>query len=118
MKSISLDFNNNCICIMTKGQQGTEIAPDIKKAALNSFIPEQYRDRSSFTWNFENDTFCVNQPYVLHSGCIMSKDCFIPEIIIPMPGLGKRYNEFLSIIGYKEEYIDFSKELLKLFGLS
>ena len=61
MNSISLDFDNNMICFMTEGQQGTESNPDLKKVAFNSFIPEEFRDRNSFTWNFENETFAVNQ---------------------------------------------------------
>lgn len=119
MKSISIDFNNNMICIMTAGQQGTESNPDLKKVAFNSFIPEQFRERSSFTWNFENDTFAVNQDYELHPGCIMTKDCYVPQLIIPMPKLSKRYDEFIAILGYEE--VDLKAEmpeaLRKLLGL-
>ena len=42
MNSISLDFDNNMICFMTEGQQGTESNPDLKKVAFNSFIPEEF----------------------------------------------------------------------------
>lgn len=119
MKSIALDFKNNMICIMTPGQQGTECNPDLKKIAFNSFIPEQFRDRNSFTWNFENETFSINKNYELHEGCIMTKDCFIPELIIPMPNLGIRYDEFIAILGYEE--VDLKSEmpaaLRKLLGL-
>jgi hypothetical protein len=94
---------------MTAGQQGTESNPNMKKIAFSSFIPEQYRDNSSFTWNFENETFSVNQPYVLHDGCIMTKDCFVPEMIIPMHGLGKRFDEFVAILGYEE--VDLKAEM-------
>ena len=119
MKSISLDFKNNMICFITGGQQGTEQNPDIKKVAFHSFIPEKYRDYNSFTWNFESETFAVNQDYILHDGCIMTKDCFIPQFIIPMHGLKKRYDEFVAIMGYKE--VDLKAEmpeaLRKLLGL-
>lgn len=119
MKSIALDFKNNRICFMTEGQQGTEQNPDLKKIAFNSFIPEKYRERNSFTWNFENETFAVNQDYELQEGCIMTKDCFVPEIIIPMPKLAKRYDEFVAIMGYEE--VDLKAEmpaaLRKLLGL-
>lgn len=119
MKSIALDFKNNMICFMTEGQQGTERNPDLKKVAFNSFIPEKYRERNSFTWNFENETFAVNQDYELQEGCIMTKDCFVPEIIIPMPKLAKRYDEFVAIMGYEE--VDLKAEmpatLRKLLGL-
>lgn len=118
MKSISLDFTNEMICFMTEGQQGTERNPDIKKIKFHSFIPEKYRDYSSYTWNFENDTFSVNQDYVLLDGCIMTKDCFIPQFIMPMPGLGKRYEEFVAILGYEEvNFIESLPEALrKLLG--
>ena len=119
MKSIALDFNNNMVCFMTTGQQGTESNPDMQKVAFNSFIPEQFRDRNSFTWNFENETFAVNQDYEIPAGCIMTKDCFVPECIIPMPKLAKRYDEFVAIMGY--EQVDLKAEmpaaLRKLLGL-
>lgn len=119
MKSIALDFNNQMICFMTEGQQGTEMNPDIKKLAFNSFIPEKYREHSSFTWNFEADTFAVNQDYVLKDGCIMTKDCFIPEMIIPMKGLHKRFDEFVAILGYEEVDLkaEMPADLRKLLGL-
>ena len=119
MKSISLDFKNDRICIMNEGQQGTEHGEGLKKVKFNSFIPEKFREHSSFTWNFESETFAVNQDYILHPGCIMTKDCFIPEVILPMPGLKKRYEEFISILGYEEfswKADDFPEELRGLFG--
>lgn len=107
------------VCIMTSGQQGTESNYDITKAALNSFIPEQYRTASSFTWNFEDETFSVNQDYTLPNGCIMTKECFVPKTIISMPGLGSRYEEFIAIIRY--EQVDLMAELpaalKKILGL-
>lgn len=104
---------------MTAGQQGTETNPDLKKIAFNSFIPEQFLDRNSFTWNFENETFAVNQDYELHEGCIMTKDCFVPECIIPMPKLSKCYEEFVAIMGYEEVDLkaEMSATLSKLLGL-
>lgn len=119
MKSISIDFNNNMICIMTAGQQGTELNPDLKKVAFSSFIPEKYREHSSYTWNFESDSFAVNQDYVLPDGCIMTKDCYVPELIIPMKGLHKRFDEFVAIMGYEEVDMkaEMPEELRKLLGL-
>ena len=32
MKRLSIDFDNHCLCIMTEGQQGTEIVPELDKA--------------------------------------------------------------------------------------
>jgi hypothetical protein len=119
MKSIALDFDNNMICIMTAGQQGTEQSPNLKKVAFSSFIPKKYIEYNSFTWNFENETFAVNQPYILHDGCIMTQDCFVPEMIFPMPGLKKRFDEFIAILGYEEVDLkaEMPAELRKLLGL-
>ena len=120
MKSISLDFKNNRICIMTECQQGTEHGQDMKKIKFHSFIPEKYREYDSFTWNFEAETFAVNQNYELKDGCIMTKDCFIPLVILPMHGLKKRYEEFIAILGYEETAWnpdDFPEELRGLLGL-
>ena len=119
MKSIAIDFKNNIVCIMTEGQQGTEQNPDLKKIKFHSFIPERFREYNSFTWNFENETFAVNQDYLLQDGCIMTKDCFIPQCIFPMRGLGKRFEEFIAIMDYEEVDIKegLPEELKKLLGL-
>lgn len=66
-------------------------------------------EHSSYTWNFEGDTFAVNQDYVLRDGCVMTKDCFVPKIIIPMNGLHKRFDEFVAVLGYEE--VDLKAEL-------
>ena len=119
MKSISIDFKNNVICIMTDNQQGTEIYTH-KKELFSNFIPDKHNDANSFTWNFENETFSVNQDYTLIPGAIMIKDNFIPEIIIPMPGLAKRYNEFIGVMGYHEENTKeiLTNELKRFFRLN
>ena len=122
MKSISIDFENQKICIMTAGQQGTEEALGLTKEMFYPFIPEQYRDKDSFTWNFEDNTFSVNQKYQLRDGAIMTSDCFIPQFIMPMKNLEKQYEEFISIMGYEEfnmkDIADaFPDEIRKLFGL-
>lgn len=119
LKSIALDFDNHMVCIMTDTQQGTEQNSSLKKVAFHSFIPERYRENSSFTWNFENETFSVNQPFVLQPGAIMTQDCFIPEMIIPMKGLGKRFEEFVAILGYEEVDLksEMPEEMRRLLGL-
>lgn len=118
MKSIAIDFKNNRLCIMSKGQQGTERC-DLKKEDFYEFIPEKYRDRSSFTWDFEKETIAVNQDYELASGCIMTKDCFVPQVILPLSGLAKQYDKFIKIMNYEEvNLMDEMPDYLKiLFGL-
>lgn len=118
MKSIAIDFKNNRLCIMKKGQQGTELC-NLKKEDFYEFIPEKYRDKLSFTWDFENETFAVNQDYELVAGCIMTKDCFIPQVILPLSGLAKQYDKFIKIMNYEEvnlmdEMPDYLKEFLGL----
>lgn len=90
---------------MTEGQQGTERAIEElsdKRKFFDSFIPEKYRNHTSYTWNFEDETFSVNQDYHLADGCIMTKECFVPEIIVPMPGLNKRWNDMTQLLGMEE----------------
>ncbi|MCQ2088320.1 MAG: hypothetical protein MJZ37_09720 [Bacilli bacterium] len=123
MKSIGIDFSNRMLCIMTEGQQGTE--RDIEELSDISkfycFIPEQYRNHTSYTWNFEDETFSVNQDYCLEDGCIMTKECFVPEVIVPMPGLKKRWNEMTQLldmeeVNLKEELKKDMPGIAKLFG--
>lgn len=118
MKSIAIDFKNNRLCIMKKGQQGTERC-SFKKEDFYEFIPEKYRDNHSFTWDFENETVAVNQDYELAAGCIMTKDCFIPQVILPLSGLAKQYDKFMKIMDYEEVNIvdDIPDYLKDLFGL-
>lgn len=120
MKSIAIDFDNNRICIMIDGQQGTQIEPSLNKEKFSSFFPaDKYMEHSSFTWNFEDEVFSINQPYHLQDDCIMTKDCFVPEIIMPMHGIKKRYKEFISILGYEEVNMsaNLPDDIKKYFGL-
>ncbi len=109
MKSIGIDFHNNRIRILFGGQRGVEENLGLKKVAFNSFIPEQFRNRESFTWDFENETFTVNKDYVLPADAIMTVDSFVPELVTTMPGLGERFDEFRAIMGYEE--VDLSAEI-------
>ena len=63
MKRLSLDFDNHCLCIMMPGQEGTQIIPELKKEDFENFIPWKFKDRSSFTWDFEAESISINQPY-------------------------------------------------------
>ena len=102
MKSIALDFKNKMICVMTEGQQGTEYMLELTKEQFFPYIPEKYRDYDSFTWNFQNDTFAINEDYDLEPGSIMTSAAFIPKLIIPMKRLGSHYNNFIELMGYEE----------------
>lgn len=119
MNSITLDFTNHIVCIMSQGQQGTEFNPGLRKELFKSFIPERYLEHDSFTWNFENETFVVNQGYSAQVGSIITSDHFIPRLIVPMNGLKKRYKEFLSLMDYEEINIkdELPADLKRILGL-
>lgn len=87
---------------MTEGQRGTETNLSIEKETFLKYIPDKFQQHSSFTWNFENETFSVNQDYVKAEGSIMTEACFIPEVILPIPGLKKKYQDFVEDLGYVE----------------
>lgn len=126
MKSISIDFKNCCVCLMLDGQQGTEINLKLndKSKFLDMFPSEELMNSSSsFTWNFEDDLFAVNEEYIKSgdSNEIMTKDCFVPLKIITYPGLSDKYNEMLSLMGYeesrwtKDDFKNFPDEIKNLF---
>ena len=122
MKKLSLDFDNYCLCIMTQGQEGTEIVPGLQKEAFKSFIPEKYWDKTSFTWNFETERFIINKPYKPAAGTVITEDCFVPETVEPMPGLADRFDEFIKALNYEsvniaEELANAFPEVASLFGL-
>lgn len=110
MKRLSIDFDNHCLCIMTEGQQGTEIVPELDKATFDSFIPEKHKNKNSFTWDFQAETISVNQPYKAINN-FMTKECFIPEVVEPMPKLEKRFNEFIKLLNM--EQVNLADELRK-----
>lgn len=126
MKSISIDFKNCCVCLMLDGQQGTEINLKLndKSKFLDMFPSEELMNSSSsFTWNFEDNLFAVNDEYIKsgNSNEIMTKDCFVPLKIITYPGLSNKYNEMLSLMGYeesrwtKDDFKNFPDEIKNLF---
>lgn len=121
MKRLSLDFDNKCLCIMMPGQEGTQIIPELNREDFENFIPQKYRDKSSFTWDFEAESISVNHSYMAINN-FMTKECFVPEIVEPMPKLGKRFNEFTKLLNM--EPVNLANEIrkdmpgiAKLFGL-
>lgn len=117
LNSIGIDFSNKMVCIMNSGQQGTQIVPAVKIEDFYDYIPEKYRDNTSFTWNFEDSTFTINEDYLLHPEAIMTKECFIPTVIIPMPGLGDNYKEFVARMGFEEVKIEGELTFSSLVGI-
>ena len=99
MKSITIDFTNKNICVRAKGKSGTRKFLRFDKEFLSKFFPEDkyMTDYNSYTWDFDRDTFVVNQDkknMFSPSGEIK----YLPEIIVPMPKLSRRYREFISIL--------------------
>lgn len=118
MNSISIDFKNHCVCIMSAGLQGT-VYNEFQKKDFLSYIPEKWQTYNSFTWNFEDEIFAVNQDYELVDGAIMTFDCFRPISMIPMSGLAKQYDSFVELMGYEEVNLveAMPEDLRKLLGL-
>lgn len=112
MKAISIDFKNKRVCIMIEGQQGTEVIPNVVKDTFTDYIPKQFRDYSSFTWNFEENLFSVNEDFDLREDAIITKENFSPKIILSMPELSEKYKEFIGLLGYEE--VDTSDFLMAL----
>ena len=122
MKRLSIVFDNNCLCIMMSGHQGTDIISDLRQEDFESFIPKKFKDKSSFTWDFEAETISINQPYKATNN-YMTKECFIPMVTEPYPKLSKRYDEFLRLLKVKpinlvDEIRREMPEVAKLLGLS
>lgn len=121
MKRLSIDFDNHCLCIMMPGQEGTQIIPELKREDFKSFIQEKFSDKSSFTWDFEGESVSVNQPYKAIDNFV-TKESFVPEVVEPMPKLGKRFNEFIKLLNMEpvnlaDEIQKDIPEIAKLFGL-
>ena len=121
MNQFSLNFDNNYLCIITPGQEGTEFISGLKKETFKSFIPEKYWDKASFTWDFETESITINKPYEPAPGTIITKSCFVPETVEPMPGLADRFEEFIKLLGMEqinlaEEIRKEMPELAKLIG--
>jgi hypothetical protein len=106
---------------MMPGQEGTQIIPELKREDFESFIPQKFSKKSSFTWDFEAESVSVNQPYKAKDN-FMTKECFVPEVVEPMPKLGKRFNEFIKLlkmepVNLADEIQKDMPEIAKLFGL-
>jgi len=106
MKSLSVDFKNKTLCIMVGEQIGTQYC-DVPKEKFLAYIPKKYVNYTSYTWNFENDTIAMNQEYnmskeAIERGAIITKECFVAECIVPMPGLHSLYSKFLKLLDLEE----------------
>ena len=82
----------------------------LDKATFDSFIPEKYKNKNSFTWDFQAETISVNHPYKAINN-FMTKECFIPEVVEPMPKLEKRFDEFIKLLNM--EPVNLADELRK-----
>lgn len=126
MNSIAIDFKNHCVCIMKDNQRGTEINLSIgDKIKYASMFPSQelMESSTSFTWNFEDNLFAVNEEYTMSGkpNEIMTEDCFIPVKIVTFSGLSEKYDEMKSLMGYEDvkwtedDFKDFPNAFKDLF---
>ena len=112
MKIISIDFNSNIICFTGKEERRIKSTDELKKEDFIGFIPRKHMEYNSFSWNFEAETFAVNQENKRIEECDTEKDYFRPQFIIPMKGLRKRYKEFVAIMG--DETLQLEEVSLKI----
>lgn len=103
VSSIAMDFSNKTICIETPLQKRIEYI-DINKDKFKDFYPStSYIDNYNFfVWDFSKELFIVIQSNNKSEGKDMTRVCFTPDIIIPMPGLGKKLIKFLKCIDGKK----------------
>ena len=128
MKKYYLYFKNHCYGVDDEGARGTEIIPEIdisKKEYFMEFIPVEYKDECSFSWDFENNIFSVYEPYDAVDNFV-TLECFRPVLEEPMPNLSKNYEKFKQIlekqfnlrrVSIAAEIIKESPEAAKLLGL-
>ncbi len=99
MKNVTVDFTNHIIHIRAKKYQDSKEMDDVEKEMFSSFFPEKkfMTDYNSYTWDFESEIFIVNQDKrtVIKDNGEMR---YLPELIIPMPNLSRKYKEFMNIV--------------------
>ena len=116
MKIITIDFKNKIIYIATEGEKIVKRNVELDKRDFSNCIPSKYIDYDSFSWNFLNETFAVNQDYKLLDGAEITYDSCLPQFIIPMSGLKKYFKEILKLIGEDETSLKYeSTSRLKKF---
>ena len=99
MKRVTIDFTNQVICIKARSYQETRKIESLDKEEFAQFFPAKkyMTDYNSYTWNFDTNTFIVNQDQkvkVEESGEIR----YLPEVIVPMPKLSRKYREFMDLL--------------------
>ena len=99
MKKVTIDFTNQIICIRARSYQETRKLESLEKEELAQFFPEKkyMTDYNSYTWNFDTNTFIVNQDKKVKGG-ESGEIRFLPEVIIPMPKLSRKYREFMDLL--------------------
>lgn len=110
MKKISFDFTNRMLAIETSSQAGTEGMPEhITKSSLFQFVPSEHLLHATcFTFDFENNSFSVNQDIPLlnrERGEILTIGSFVPVFSINILGLNDNFMKLCEIIGYEEFYL-------------
>ncbi len=99
MKKVSIDFTNQIVCIKARSYQETREFESLEKEEFAQFFPEKkyMTDYNSYTWNFDTNTFIVNQEQKA-KGNERGEVRFLPELIIPMPKLSRKYREFMDLV--------------------
>lgn len=92
MNIISIAFHKKELYIKRKGQEGTEIVPELDIEKFREFFIAEMmeKDYDSYSWDFENETVTCNGSN------------YEPLVSYPFIGLKDRYNEFLEALEYEE----------------
>ncbi len=100
MKKVTIDFTNNIIRISARSYQETKKLSSLDKDFIASFFPSKkyLEDYNSYTWNFDLNTFVVNQEQKIDASADADSIKFLPELIVPMPKLSRKYKEFMNLI--------------------
>ncbi|WP_408071841.1 hypothetical protein [Butyrivibrio sp. JL13D10] len=99
MKNVTVDFTNEIVHIRAKKYQDSIKMEAVRKEIFEPFFPKKkfMTDYNSYTWDFDSEIFIVNQDkrtYITEDGEMR----YMPELIIPMPNLSRKYKEFMNIV--------------------
>lgn len=96
MKNLTIDFDKKLLYDDTTWQAGKQISPKLNIEKLGDFRPKFDRN-----YNLTVFTWCFDEEIVVGYYEIMGD--YLPDVMEDMPGLRKRFAEFVGLLGLKEE---------------
>ena len=84
MGKITVDFKNSSIIVCDRGTNGTMFY-DKPIEDFSGLIPKPYYEkRTCFTWDFDNNSFFVNETNELPEGAILLGESIKPILKLPL----------------------------------